>query len=281
MNGTLLNVWWMVREDAKVSVDSALATLEKYGIDKDMMAVPTDRVAVRRGIDEMHNRRGKVRRVSEKIRETDTKAVFGILDLHLYPGIDQSAYKQDTKVILDKETGSVEATGILADMVMAKIGENKGVFNDADIRRLCYNVIRECGGISKRPTGGVYLTLPCFTTKIEQLKSAINEMVGNQAAIYTERIFNGDMEKETAAASICEDLTSRVNNIVMAVGKINKQGCRLNAHKASVNKLSELMEMYKTVLGEQTLLEELGNTLQTASDKIEEAILRTSTPVAA
>jgi len=278
MNGTMLNGWWMVRRDAKVDIAVAQGVLAKYGLDTSLMNEVTERQSVRRGIDEMHNRRGTKRTVAEKIRETGDVAVFGILNLERYVGVckDTAAYKQNTKVVLDKATGTVTATGLQADEVYERINANKGFYNDADLRRLCYNLVRSIGGVSKRPTGGVYLMPAMFGDKVDALRNALKEMVGDLAAVYVERIYDGAEERANAATSIADDLMVRATRISDAVKNITKQTCRLQNHKQNVIQLQEMTAMYQGILGEQAALENLTLVLNAASEKIEKAIVETS-----
>lgn len=274
----MLNVYWTIREDAKVDVEKAVAILASHGISKSMMDEITDRKAVRRGIDQLHNRRvcTSARRIAEKIRENEDVAVFGILHNENHKGIDVTAYKQDTKVVLNKETGHVEATGAMAGEVMKAIDANRGTFNDTDIRRLCYNVVRDAGGISKRPSGGIYIIPIGFADKIADLRCAIKEMVGDNAKIYTERICDGEEENQNMATSVSEDLGVRVDRLIHAVESIGKQTCRLNGHRATLNGLKSLTAMYKNILGEQEALADLSTKLVDAENKIAEQIQKVS-----
>lgn len=275
---SMVNVYWTINEDTKVDVATAKAILKKNGIPEKLMNDVTDRKAVRRGIDEMQNRRVRTsnRRIAEKIRENDAVAVFGILHNENHKGIDVTGYKQDTKVVLNKSTGSVEATGAVAGDVLAAINANRGSYNDADIRRLCYNLIRSIGGVSKRPSGGIYLVPSVYMDKIDSLRLAINEMVGENAKIFTERIFDGEEEKKNMAVSVSDDIGVRIDRIMQAVSAIGKQTCRLNTHKASVDELKNLVGMYKNILGEQDALKSLSDVLDDAESKVAEKIQEVS-----
>lgn len=274
----MINVYWTISEETKVSVDAAKAILQKHGISTSMMDEVTDRKAVRRGIDKLHNRRVRTsnRRISEKIRENSDIAVFGILHNENHKGIDVTAYKQDTKVVLNKNAGTVEATGEMAGEVLSAIDAQRGTYNDADIRRLCYNLVRSIGGVSKRPSGGIYILPACYADRIDALRLAVNEMVGNCATVYTERIFDGEEEKKNMATSVSDDIGVRVARIMEAVSKIGKQTCRLNTHKASVGELKELVGMYKNILGEQDALAELSKCLGDAENTIADQIQKVS-----
>lgn len=271
---TMLNVWWMVREDAKVSVDVADEILGRYGF-KGLMGEVTERKAVRRGIDELHNRRGNNRRVVERVSEDADKVVFGVLKMNVDAEAQCAEYDQDTTVILDKATGVVNATGAVAEVVNQKIQMNRGVYNDNDIRALCGNVIRLAGGVSKRPTGGVYVVPAFYADKVKALKSALAEMCGDAAVIYTERIYDGEEERENTAVAVANDLTSRVNLIVTAVGKLKKQTCRIKNHQMALAKVEEITKMYSGILGEQIALKSLTDTLEMASKKIETVLEET------
>jgi hypothetical protein len=270
----MLNVYWTIREDAKVSIDAANQILAGFGIGSDMMNEVTDRRAVKRGVDTLHNRkvRGSDRRISEKIRENDKVAVFGVLKCQLYPGIDQSKYAQDTKVKLNKETGAVEVTGEMAQEVTDAIQANRGFYNDEDIRRLCYNVLRSVGAVSKRPSGGIYLLPAIYADKVDALRNAVKALVGNNANVYVERVYDGDEERANMADSVADDMTIRVEKIVAAVNAISKQTCRLQTHKSNVQQLRDMTNMYRTLLGDQVRLQELDLALKQAEDKIVTAI---------
>jgi len=271
---TMLNVWWMVREDTKVNAVKADSILEKFGF-SGFMGDLNERKAVRRGIDELHNRRGKNRRVVERVRETADSAVFGVLKMNIDENSNSAEYDQDTTVVLDKATGTVEATGVMADVVNRKIAENRGVYNGNDLRFLFINVIREAGGICKRPTGGVYLVPAMYADKILSLKAAVLEMCDKGAVIYTERIYDGEEERSNAAEAVTNDLSGRVNLIVTAVSRIQKLTCRIKSHQDALVKIEELTEMYKTILGEQVGLESLTDTLKAASAKVETILAKT------
>lgn len=273
----MLNVYWTINETAKVDIGTAKNALASVGLSETLMDEVTDRRAVKRGVDEMHNRRVKTgnRRISEKIRENSNVAVFGILKCHPLNG-ETTSYEQDTRVKLNKATGAVEVTGKLADDVLQAIQSNRGVYNDADIRRLCYNLVRSIGGVSKRPSGGVYILPAIFADKIDALRVALKKMVGNNASIFVERIYDGDEENKNMAVSVCEDLQIRVGKVLDAVNAISKQTCRLTAHKANILELRTLTDVYKNILGEQDALKTLNDSLVDAENRIADAIEKVS-----
>ncbi len=114
---------------------------------------------------------------------------FGVLKMNVDAEARSAEYDQDTTVVLDKKAGTVNAVGVVADVVNEKIAENRGVYNDVDIRALCGSVIRSAGGVSKRPTGGVYVVPALYADKISALKDALKELCGDNPVIYPERIY--------------------------------------------------------------------------------------------
>ncbi|MCK9154518.1 MAG: hypothetical protein M0P12_00240 [Paludibacteraceae bacterium] len=269
----LLNVWWMVREDINIGVTKMHDILQKYNLDPDMMRVPSDRECVRRGIDSFHNRRGYKRRVVEKISETQNKAVFGILGISLDKEHENSSYIQNTKVVLDKNSGTISAEGTMADEVLNKVDNCRGTYNSEDIRTLCKNVVRKCFGVSKRPTGGVYMIPFVFKNKIDALNSVLGEVAGKrEACVYVERIFGGEEEKDTAAVSVFDDLTKRISYLMNSVKNVTKQVCRLKGKTVQMEEIKYIADVYQKILGDRDSILEFGNVFSRASEKIEEVI---------
>lgn len=275
----MLNVWWMVREGIKVGVEDAQKILAKYGFSSDTMPVPSDRAFVRRSVDEFHNRRGKDRRVVESVKNTAGYSVFGILALAVDGEAERGEYDQDTKVTLNRSTGSVEAEGVLAAEVLDRVQANRGHFNSLDVRKLCFRVIAACGGVSKRPTGGVYLIPSAYVDQIENLKLCLKELAGGLAAIYTERIYNGAEEKTIAAGSVYDDLVGRVEIVMKAVKGIGKRAGCLKKQKNNLAEIAMLSDVYRQVLGEQGALNDLSKILQNAEDQISEALIKLTNPI--
>jgi hypothetical protein len=273
-NAMPLNVWWMVREDIKVPIETTVSVADKYGI-RNLLKLPSERTCVRRGIDDFHNRRGAVRRVVEKIRENEASVVFGIMDLHVDKENEQGGYEQDTKVVLDKDSGKVDVTGKLSERVIASIEKNRNNFNSKDIRDLCFSVIRACKGISKRPTGGVYLIPPQFVTQLDMLKLFLKELLGDgTACIYSERIFCGDEEKQYAGESLYQDVMTRVYGLQKRVQAVTKQECRLREHGEDLDGIKELVDAYKDVLGQQEIFEKIAVALDGTAEMIQDALER-------
>jgi len=269
----LLNVWWMVREDISIGIVQMHDILQKYGLDPDMMRVPSDRECVRRGIDSFHNRRGYKRRVVEKISETQNKAVFGILGISLDKEHENSSYIQNTKVILDKNSGTISAEGALSDEVLNKVDNCRGTYNSEDLRTLCKNVVRKCFGVSKRPTGGVYMVPFTFKSKIDALNAVLGEVAGKrEACVYVERIFGGEEEKDTAAVSVFDDLNKRLSFLMNSVKNVTKQVCRLKGKNVQMEEIKYIAEVYQNILGKREAIAEFSDVFKTASEKIEEAI---------
>ena len=269
----LLNVWWMVREGITVGITEMHDLLQKNGFDPEIMREPSDKECVRRGIDSFHNRRGYNRRVVEKISETQMKAVFGILGINLDKEHENSSYLQNTKVILDKNNGSVSAEGELSEEVLDRVEACRGTYNSDDIRILCKNVIRSCCGVSKRPTGGVYMIPYQFDARIKALNNVLKEVAGGKmASLYCERIYGGDEEKTNAAASVFDDLGKRVEALVKTVSRVTKQVCRMKSKKVQLDEINYLAGMYHEILGNQEAIENFNSLFKYAAEKIEQTI---------
>lgn len=268
----LLNVWWMVREDIQIGITDMHTVLTKHGFDPEIMHVPSDKECVRRGIDSFHNRRGYNRRVVEKISETPTKAVFGILGISLDKEHENSSYLQNTKVVLDKNNGVVSAEGELSDEVIDRVDSFRGTYNSDDIRMLCKNVILSCCGTSKRPTGGVYMIPYQFDARIKALNEVLKEVAGKLACLYCERIYGGEEEKNNAAASVFDDLGKRVEVLVKNVSRVTKQVCRMKSKKVQLDEINYLAGIYHEILGNQEAIEGFNMLFKSAAEKIEQTI---------
>lgn len=268
--GLGVNVWWTVPETV-VDGAKAQALLEKHGFEPSDMKLPSRHLEVSRAVQSFHNRRSRNdRRLGEKVRETPDAAIFGILEREQEG--EEVAFEQQTKVTLDKTSGSVTVDGKLHDDVLVALKEYQGKITDADIRQFLRRIIRMSYGVAKRPSGGIYFVPGKCVLVIDQAQAMLDEM-GTGCRIYKEEILNGVQERSNVWASVEDEVSDRVAKVVAAVGQIERLSS-IQGKKAEIEEAASLMGLYKQLLGEEAKYEAL-------AEKIEEAVKLVSEKITA
>lgn len=258
-----VNIWWTIPEGVVPRAD-AVAAAKAFGFVDDDVPNPSRQLAVSRAVQSFHNRRRRAdRRLGEKVGETMSSAIYGILDRQS-EGSDSVSFQQKTTVVLDKASGVVTATGALASEYEAELAKFSGAITDDDVRTFLRRVIRMVYGVAKRPSGGIYFVPSRFLGIVESADKAMARMIPG-ARLYRERVVDGPIERQNIWQSVEEDVGSRVEDAVNAVAKIECRRSAVETQEEAVWQAKDLMEVYVNLLGEEAKYQGL-------AEKIEEAI---------
>jgi hypothetical protein len=266
-----VNVWWSV-PSMVLDGESVQGVLEKHGFERKDMPLPSRRTEVSRACYSFQNRRHQTkRRITEKTQDNGTYLVYGILDQSRKDS-EHVGFRQTTTVYLNKDTGEVRVEGALSKEVIEAIHEYEGKVTEDDVRTFLREVIRMCFGVAKRPSGGIYFVPDRFANVMESAQSVLSE-IGGDAKLYIEGIINGQQEREIVWESVESDVESEIDKALMAVDRIEKSAKAVTGQKAKLERMNEIVEVYKSLLGKEAHYEGL-------AERIEEAVHKVSVKIA-
>jgi hypothetical protein len=211
------------------------------------------------------------------VTDNHSTLAYGILDYGQTGEVGE--YEQKTTVRMDKESGSVVVEGAKADKVMAAVDAYTGKVTDEDIRRFILNVVHSCHGVSKRPTGGIYFIPAQYTERIEAARNVLRAM-GQGAKIYKEEVVN-DVEARQNVWEACEDsIKQQLEQTLEACERIERRASSVRSKRAKLDELTEMMEVYTDLLGEEAKYEGVRERIEAAvkvvSEKLEQIQLGTA-----
>lgn len=261
-----VNLWWSIPEFL-MDGDKAQTVLNKHGFEDEDMPLPNRAKAVSRAAYSFQDRRHKNgRRVTEKTKTTSRYNVYGILG-QVTKGDEEVAYSQGTTVRYDKESGRVEAEGVLQEEFGTALNRYDGAITDDDVRLFLRKVVRMCKGISKRRHGGIYFIPQKFVSIIDSAKYALEEL-GVGAKLYVERILNGKQEREIVWEAVETDIFGQIESTLKAVERIEKRASSVKSHEAKLSEMTELMDIYRDLLGQEAKYEEMAERLEDAASLV-------------
>jgi len=266
-----INVWWTCPVVA-IDGQKAQEVLVKHGFDKDDLRLPSERTEVSRAAYSLQNRRGKNnRRVTEKAADDAGHVCYGILG-RMQKG-EEVGFQQDTKVVLDKVSGEVKVEGALADQVIVALHAYKGKVTDDDIRAFLRKCIRMCHGIPKRPSGGIYFVPAKYAHIMERAQAVLAEL-GSGARVYTERVVEDAEAKRNVWQAVEEEINARIEDTLMAVERIEKRVSAVQNQKDKLEELTVLMDVYRSLLGEEAKYECIAERIEEALNKVSEKMAK-------
>lgn len=261
-----VNLWWTIPTFVQDG-NKAQEALEKHGFEKEDMPLPTRRSVVSRAAYSFQDRRHKDgRRVTEKAKDTDSCVVYGILS-QKRKGAEEVGYDQGTTIRLDKDSGRVEAEGPQTEEFFKALERYEGAITDEDVRLFLRRVVRMCKGVAKRPSGGIYFVPEMFVSIVESA-SYVLEDLGVGAKLYLEGLTNGVREREIVWEAVESEINKKIDDTLNAVERIEKRASSVVSHDAKLSEMTQLMDIYRELLGEEAKYEELAERLEDATQKV-------------
>lgn len=262
-----VNLWWTVPV-LVMDGDAAQSIVSSKGFEPDEdMPKPSRRNVVGRAARSFQDRRHKEGKcVVEPLRDNATYTSYGIL-WKKDKGVEETAYEQDTLVRLDKESGRVVAEGPQSEDFFTALDKYSDAITDDDIRKFLRKVVRMCKGISKSPNGGIYFVPDRFVGIIESAQQVLEEM-GAGARLYVERVMNGPQERQIVWEAVETEIDKKIADTLHAVERIGKRVSSVHNHETKLGELTELMDIYKGLLGQEAKYEELAERLSDASNEV-------------
>ena len=258
-----VNVWWTVPETV-VDGERAQAAMANRGFKKEDMPMPSRRAEFSRGVYSLQNQRGKLNRTKvEPVADTPDHVAFGILEC-AQSGAEEAEYTQKTKAVMDKASGAVRAEGKLAAEVLKSVDAFTGKVTDEDVRYFLRRVIGKCYGVAKRPSGGIYFVPAKYSHLMESAQGAMADL-GTGVRIYVERVMDGKEERSNVWEAVEADVMAQIDETISAVGRIEKRANSVRGQQTKLDELSELVDVYKGLLGEEAKFEAV-------AERIEEAV---------
>lgn len=269
-SGFGVNVWWTVPElihDAKL----AQAILAKHGCEPGWMRQPTKQTEVSRAVYSFQNLHVKDgRRKVEQVADNKANVVYGILERKRVDS-EEVEFTQKTTVWLNKATDEVRVEGELANEVPGALQKYAGKVTDEDVRIFLRNIVNQCFGIPKRPSGGIYFIPAQFASVIQSAQAVLAEFQTG-AKLYVEGVVDGEQERQNTWEAVEEEINKRIDDTVSAVERIERSTAAVKDHEEKLTGIKELMEVYKNLLGEEAkyeaVAEKLEGTVKVVSDKI-------------
>jgi hypothetical protein len=265
-----VNVWWTVPETI-VDAVKVRDALVKHGFEATDIPLPTRRQAVSRAAYSMHNRRTKEdRRVTERTQDNGRYVVWGILDQKRVND-ERVRFTQSTTVRLDKQTDEVLVEGKRADKVREAIDRYADHMTDDDIRKFLCDSVRACLGIPKRPTGGIYFVPEHLSEMLRDVQAVLADLdVG--AKLYVEGVINGEQERRNVWEAVEGNIDSTIAKTLADVERIGKRVSSVHSKQAKLDGLSELMDVYKGLLGTEAEYEDITERLRDAEQVVADKI---------
>lgn len=266
-----VNVWWTCPGLVRDGIE-AQGALQRHGFETTDIKLPTRRTEVSRAVYSFQNRQGKDdRRVAEKAADDKDHITYSILDRE--QSGEEVKFMPRTVIRMEKATGAVSAEGKLQKEVLEAIQSYEGKITDEDVRGFLSKLIKRCFGIPKRPTGGIYFIPARFASLVKSAQAVLDELKSG-AKLYVEGVVNGEQERANVWESVEDEIESRLQETMAAVGRIERSVNAVKDHEAQIEWVKELMEVYKGLLGEeakyQTMAEKIEDAVKVVSNKMAE-----------
>jgi len=133
-------------------------------------------------------------------------------------------------------------------------------------------VVNMTYGIPKRPSGGIYFVPVLYVPILEQANDFLKEL-GVGAKLYIERLVSGVSERENVWESVQAEIESKITDTLATVERIGKRVSSVGKHQTRLDGLSEIMEVYKGLLGQEAKHEELAKMLNEAGEKVSSKLM--------
>jgi hypothetical protein len=256
-----VNVFWTIPTN-KVAVADVKEAAAKHGFDAEDIKEPSDRKVFSRASKALNN--GQQRRLVRRISDAPGKStVIGIVDESVEAGSEQLEYTQSTTVRFDKTDSTVNADGSLASEFLDEFEGLKGVLTHQDFRRFVRRTVRECNGIPKRPSGGIYFIPTENIGMIERCAEMYNEL--GVGTIYVERIFDGPQERRIVWESAEGEINKMVDSLLSKVSKIEKRAGAMKGQGERMAELQNMMTVYTKITGSAAEAEAISERLEEAT----------------
>ena len=256
-----VNVFWTIPQ-IKVAVEDVKKAAAKHGFDAEDIKEPSDRKVFSRASKALNS--GQHRRLVRRISDAPGKStVIGIVDESVVDGSEQLEYNQSTTVRFDKTDSTVNADGSLASEFLDEFEGLKGVLTHQDFRRFIRRTIRDCNGIPKRPSGGIYFIPTENIGMIERCAEMYKEL--GIGTIYVERIFDGPQERQIVWESAETEINKMVDSLLSKVNKIEKRAGAMKGQEGRMEELQNMMTVYTKITGSAAEAEAISERLEEAT----------------
>jgi len=256
-----VNVFWTI-PNVKVAVEDVKVAAAKHGFDAEDIKEPSDRKVFSRASKALNT--GQHRRLVRRISDTPGQStVIGIVDETVVAGSEQLDYNQSTTVRFDKSNSTVNADGILANEFLDQFEDLKGVLTHQDFRRFVRRTVRDCAGVPKRPSGGIYFIPTENIGLIERCAEMYTEL--GIGTIYVERIFDGPQERRIVWESAETEINKMVDSLLSKVSKIEKRAGAMKGQSARMAELQNMMTVYTKITGSAAEAEAISERLEEAT----------------
>ena len=263
-----VNIYWTVPQNIMVEGEVAQTAVEDAGFERDDLPMPSDRAICSRAAYSFQDRRHKLgRRITEKATDNGRYVTYGILG-QTRPDSETVGFVQDTTVRFDKDTKAVTVEGALVLQVEEKMHQFRDSITDDDIRLFLRNIVRKCFGIAKRPTGGIYFIPEQYVFLVESAQRFLDAL-GTGAKLYIEGVVNGARERGNIWESVEFEIDTRVADTLNAVAKIEKRVSSIKTHEAKLAELTNLMDVYRGLLGEEAKFEGIAERIKEAAETVQ------------
>ena len=265
-NAVGFNLWWQFSKTlSSYSVLRELA--EELGLEEHLPA-PTYKKAFTQAFKHFETRKNKIlaRRVAEDKRSLTHSLVFESVENN-----EELKYAQETTATLDKQTGDITIKGVLSDDIRSVYNTYRNSVTDNDLRVFMRKALESIGAIPKKPSGGIYFVPKTKAEAIEKIAKVV-ETSNTKNTVYIERVFNGEMEKETVIKTFKEVFFDRINDVLEKVDNIDSSTKCARNQSASLEELAKLTEYYKEININDTEISEVLIGIETAKQVINEKI---------
>ena len=256
-----VNVFWTI-PNVKVAVEDVKVAAAKHGFDAEDIKEPSDRKVFSRASKALNN--GQQRRLVRRVSDAPGKStVIGIVDESVEAGSEQLEYNQSTTVRFDKADSTVNADGSLAGEFLDEFEGLKGVLTHQDFRRFVRMTVKNCAGVPKRPSGGIYFIPTENIGLIERCAEMYSEL--GIGTIYVERIFDGPQERQIVWESAETEINKMVDSLLGKVSKIEKRAGAMKGHDERMEELQNMMTVYTKITGSAAEAEAISERLEEAT----------------
>ena len=251
----------------RVAVTDLHRAMEASGIDKKFLQHMLPKSAFSRACRKLVDNR-----VIEKTNESEVDIEFQFTQKHLDQLGGRIEYQFETKVKIDKQTGTVECNDPeLKVMIERLLRDELGHRVSIDVTRMVQKVIEESGDIFPlRERGGVYLVPDAYRETIDKIDNMFERIGGSMNRYSVD--YDGGRNEKGAADAIFGKLSGMVDEFNEYVEEFDgKMTEKRNIKMTSkLNNIQTKFELYRVLLLDKA--EELKSLLSDSHVKLEQKI---------
>ena len=264
------NVYWSIPE-CSIEAQTVRDLLVSHGFAENEIPEPNMRKNTARCVKSFHHLRGSNKTLADAAGETEEQAVYSLLDRSSGSTDTAVSYDEDTRIVFDKNTNTVSATGSFANEFFDRLNNQYvGRYQADDFRAWILTLVARCAGVPKRPTGGIYIVPGRFRTVFEQAREFLRE-AAKGADIYIERVFMGDEETENIRMSVNDFVTRRLDALSERATEYERQSAIGHLQDAT-NRLSEINALFSEALDIQALADDVASRVNGIGDTLNDAM---------